>query len=158
MRSGSSRRPHQAPKTSSAAERRRVVQGLVADKQNARYTDGSGSQQVASAPPPPPPPAPAPSIPSTVTAAGVAQTVTQTPSGAPRLIAVPSIVQGGPQPIARSQAGAPYPQIVVPATAAMVPQPAAPTALPQVAGPTTPVSVPLLQSTLMQTQVLECSF
>ena len=141
--------PYQAPKTSSAAERRRVVQGLVADKQNARYTDGSGSQQVASAPPPPP----ATSIPSTVTTAGVAQAVTQTPSGAPRLIAVPSIVQGGPQPIAPPQAGAPYPQIVVPATAAMVPQPAAQTALPQVAGPTTPVSVPLLQSTLTQNQV-----
>jgi len=81
------------------------------------------------------------------------QAVSQTRSAAPRLIAVPSIVQGGPQPIAPPQAGAPYPQIVVPATAAMVPQPAAPTALPQVAGPTTPVSVPQLQSTLMQTQV-----
>lgn len=150
--------PYQAPKTSSAAERRRVVQGLVADKQNARYTDGS--QQVASAPPPPPPPpprAPSSSVSSPVTTAGMPQAVSQARPAAPRLIAVPSIVQGGPQPIAPPQAGAPYPQIVVPATAAMVPQPAAPTALPQVAGSTTPVSVPQLQSTLVQTQVAAAS-
>jgi len=142
--------PYQSPKTSSAEERRQVVHGLIADKKNARYTDGSGSQKVASAPPPP---APASRVSSPVTTAEMTQAVSQTLPAAPRLTGVPSIVQGGPQPIAPPQPGAPYPQIVVPATAAMGPKPAVPTALPQVAGLTTPVSVPQLQSTLRQTQV-----
>ena len=157
--------PDKAPKTASAAERQQVLQGLVADRQNAKYTDSTtaaAGQQVASAPPPPPIIAPSvtTSVPVTGSSTAVAAATTTQPVPAlPRALSVPSIVQGGPQPIAPPQAGAPYPQTLLPSTGPRpssvvsvppTPQPAVPTTIPQVAQPTLPVNVPPLQSTLQQ--------
>ena len=125
--------PDQAPQTSSAAERRQIVRGLIADKQNARYTDDSGTgQQVASAPPPPP---------------GAARETSGMAAAAPKPITVPSIVQGGPQPIAAPRPGAL--RTVMPVTAAPQPRGVVPaTPVPQVAVPTASVTLPQ-QSTPM---------
>ena len=149
--------PDKAPQTSSSAERKQIVKGLVADKQNARYTDSTSGTQVASAPPPPPPTAPATTSSTSVAAATPAAA---TPA-VPKPISVPSIVQGGPQPIAAPQTGAPYPQILLPSTArqrvvaSTPPLPAASTTLPRVAQPTTPVTVPSIQPALQQTAIAQ---
>ena len=154
--------PDKPPQTSSGSERRQIVKGLVADKQNARYTDANTGQQVAAAPPPlsaPPPPVASAPAPATSPPSAAAP-VTQIASAAPRSISVPSIVQGGPQPIAAPQPGAPFPQTLVPRTAAPqpravvsappVPQPVVPATIPQIAQPTTPVAVPPLRSPVPQ--------
>ena len=150
--------PDKPPQTSSATERRQVVKGLVADKQNARYTDSTTGQQVAAVPPPPP-------LASTSSTTAIAPAkpiatapATQTASATPRPLSVPSIVQGGPQPIAPPQVGAPYPQTLVPRTAVPqpqavvsappVPQPVVPSTIPQIAQPTASVVVPQLPTTL----------
>lgn len=106
--------PDQAPATSSAAERQRIVEGLVADRRNARHGADAADQAAAPAPPAPP------------TAASAAQ---------PGRVAVPSIVQGGPRPIVPPPAGAPRLRSVVPAppapsTSVSEPLPAPPAAAP----------------------------
>ena len=105
--------PDRAPATSSAAERRRIVEGLVADRRNARHA-GAGAADQAAAPAPP------------STAAPAAQL---------GRVAVPSIVQGGPRPIVPPRAGAPRLRSVVPAppapsTSVSEPLPAPPAAAP----------------------------
>jgi len=161
--------PDTPPQTSSIAERKQVVEGLVADRQNAKYTDSTAStagQQLASAPPPPViAPRTTTNAPVTLPPPAVAAaTTTQPIPTLPRSLSVPSIVQGGPQPIAPPQAGAPYPQILLPATAARprsvvsvppTPQPAVPTTIPQIAPPTPPINVPPIQSVLQQVAVAQ---
>lgn len=120
--------PDRGPATSSAAERRRIVEGLVADRRNARHT-GAGAADHAAAPAPPP------ATPPPSTAAAVPQ-----PAAALGRMAVPSIVQGGPRPIVPPPAGAPRPRSVAPASA---PPPSAsePPPAPQAAAPPAPVLV-----------------
>ena len=163
--------PDKAPQTSSAAERRQVVKGLVADKKNARYTDSTSAQQVASAPPPPVITAPTTtSVPVTSSSTAVATATPVQPlqpaRAASRILSVPSIVQGGPQPIAPPQPGAPYPQILLPSTARQpstvvsvppTPQPVVPSTIPQVAPLTPSVTVPPIQSTLQQVAMAQPS-
>ena len=117
--------PDQAPATSSAADRRQIVEGLVADRRNARHT-GAADQAAAPAPPPTPP--------STAEAA-------PPPAAAPGRIGVPSIVQGGPRPIVPPPAGAPRPRSVAPASAAVPPSASEPPPAPQAAAPAAPVVV-----------------
>lgn len=52
--------PDQAPEVTPAAERQKILEGLIADRENARYTDEqlrAGSDNSVGAVPPPPPPA-----------------------------------------------------------------------------------------------------
>ena len=120
--------PDRGPATSSAAERRRIVEGLVADRRNARHTDTDAADQAAApAPPPTPPP------PSTAEAA-------PQPEAALGRMAVPSIVQGGPRPIVPPPAGAPRPRSVAPASAPP-PSTSEPPPAPQAAAPPAPVLV-----------------
>lgn len=115
--------PDQSPATSSAAERRRIVEGLVADRRNARHGADAADQAAAPAPRPAAPPSP-----STAATA-------PPPAAQPGRVAVPSIVQGGPRPIVPPRAGAPRPQSVVsappaPSTSVSEPLPAPPAAAP----------------------------
>jgi len=122
--------PDQAPATSSAAERRQIVEGLVADRRNARHA-GAGSADQAAAPAPPPA---APPLPSTAAPA-------LPPAAVAGRMAVPSIVQGGPRPIVPPRAGAPRPQGVVSAPAAPLPSVSESPPAPQAAAPPGPVVV-----------------
>ena len=119
--------PSQPPATSSASERKVIAQGLVADREHARYTEQKVREETTAVPPPPAqrqvaalpaapkPPASVPSPPppaavpgsqvqpaAPLPAAGAAP-APRVSSAAPRPVApmpVPSIVQRGPRPVA----------------------------------------------------------
>ena len=95
--------PDQAPEASQEGERREIVEGLVADRTHAEYTDEEIRTDTAAAPPPPPPP-PA----STSTEVAVVSDTTQTatvapPPPPPPAAAVPSgdtaAVGAAPEPV-----------------------------------------------------------
>lgn len=158
--------PDKAPATSDEAQRRQVASGLVADRQNARYTDEkpAATEQAAPAPPAVPP------VP-----------VQRAPAGAPTAVAsapppatVPSIVQAAPravqptQPPAAAQTPAqgapPFPTTVLPRQAQPLqppsagPTPVAPTVVaPRPATPVQTVAAappPVTPPALAQTGVV----
>ena len=108
--------PQQAPQTSSSEQRRQVAQGLVADRDNAKYTDQvlraggtpkpqSPPMQVARvAPAPPPKPAPASTAPAPQPAAAPQPALALKPAltaPAPQPIVAPKPVKPTPAPVQR---------------------------------------------------------
>ena len=108
--------PQQAPQTSSSEQRRQVAQGLVADRDNAKYTDQvlraggtpkpqSPPMQVARvAPAPPPKPAPASTAPAPQPAAAPQPALPLKPAltaPAPQPIVAPKPVMQTPAPVQR---------------------------------------------------------
>ncbi len=121
--------PQQAPQASSNEERRQVAQGLVADRDNARYTDqvlraggtpkpAAPSMQVARVAPPPPPPA---QVPQTSQTTQSVQTPKPSPAPAP-MARLPKL-DLSPAPRPQVAAVSPPPQSAVPQSQAVSPAP-----------------------------------
>ena len=114
--------PNQAPPTTSSADRQQITSGLVADNQNAAYSDQpvTAQQTGTPVPAPIPPPAPAP-----VPAADASSTGT-TPAPEPSAVSQTATNQPAPEPATTSQvttqAPAVQPAVTVP------PQPVTPPA------------------------------
>jgi outer membrane protein OmpA-like peptidoglycan-associated protein len=124
--------PSQAPPTSTPADRAQVTQGLVADQQNAAYSNDQLKAQPPAGSVPPPPAAQPPAAPtSTEAAAGTAPTTTTaaaaTPPASGTVPASPSVEQSTlPPPPNTTQTASTAPATVPYGT----PMPAAPATVP----------------------------
>lgn len=146
--------PERAPETSSSAERQRVAQGLVADRDNARYTDqvlrAGGTPtppapptQIARAEPAPTPAVTPPPAPPAAPKPAAAPPPPPKPMVAPKLVAPapapePKAVTPPPAPVQQvAKARLPKLDLQAPSrTQASAPPPPPPSAVPQVSAPT----------------------
>ena len=114
--------PNQAPPTTSSADRQQITSGLVADNQNAAYSDQpvTAQQTGTPVPAPNPPPAPAP-----VPAADAYSTGT-TPAPEPSAVSQTATNQPAPEPATTSQVTTQAPAVQPAAT--VPPQPVTPPA------------------------------
>ncbi len=116
--------PNQAPATTSSADRQQITSGLVADNQNAAYSDQpvTAQQTVAPVPAPIPAPTPAPAL-----AADAASTETiPAPAPEPSAVSQTATNQPAPAPTATSQVTTQAPAVQPAASAP--PQPVTPPA------------------------------
>src|SRR6266404_3781303 len=115
--------PNQAPATTSSADRQQITSGLVADNQNAAYSDQPVTAQQTGTPVPAPIPAP---VPAPAPAGAAASTVT-TPAPEPSAVSQTATNQPAPEPTTASQvttqAPAVQPAAAVPAKPVTPPAP-----------------------------------
>ena len=114
--------PNQAPATTSSADRQQITSGLVADNQNAAYSDQPVTAQQTGTPVPAPIPAPAP---APVPAADAYSTGT-TPAPEPSAVSQTATNQPAPEPATTSQVTTQAPAVQPAAT--VPPQPVTPPA------------------------------
>lgn len=131
--------PDRPSTATSSDERQRVQQGLVADRDNARYTEQVANtalqQQAANTAPPPPPPAPPPAA-STATADSGGASRPPTLNAAPPPPAPPpptTVAQADSAPAQRTPPPPPPPPAPSSSSSTGVPAPAASTAPPSTA-------------------------
>ena len=114
--------PNQAPATTSSADRQQITSGLVADNQNAAYSDQPVTAQQTGTPVPAPIPAP---VPAPAPAAAAASTGT-TPAPEPSAVSQTATNQPAPEPTTTSQVATQAPAVQPAAT--VPPQPVTPPA------------------------------
>ncbi len=123
--------PNQAPATTSSADRQQITSGLVADNQNAAYSDQPVTAQQTGTPVPAPIPAP---VPAPAPAAAAASTGT-TPAPEPSAVSQTAANQPAPEPATASQVTTQAPAMQPAATVPPPPvtPPAEPSAVSQTA-------------------------